>query len=197
MKTISDCHFQLSYVDTKFKELNTEEDAAQVIPLVLQNIVEAERAGASAVIVYAFGDVGVKEGKYLVSIPVMGLGKAATHMASLLCRNRYTIIPGQLAHNSFIAALVAEENLEHNFILASHAIHMNPAELKGNPLTLKRLIEAASAEIIEKNIDTFTLACGGFIGVAKPLEHELRKLHDKPIIVIDPVDVPFKVAMAL
>jgi len=192
-----DCHFQLSYVDTELKELNSVEDAAKVMPLVLDRIVEAERAKAAAVIVYAFGDVAVKEGKSLVSIPVMGLGKSATHMASLLCRNAYTIIPGQLSHNAFIKDLVAEENLQQKFKLAKHSVRMNPSELKNNPVTLERLIEAASAEIIEQNIDTFTLGCGCFIGVAKPLEQALRKQHKKAITVVDPVTVPFNIAQAL
>lgn len=192
-----DYYFKLSYINTYLKELNSASDVAEILPLVIEKIQAAEKEQASAVIVYAFGDVGIKEGKELVAIPVMGLGKPAVHIASVLCRNAYTIIPAQIAHNTFIEALVKEESLQHKFVPASYSVQLNPAQIRGNPVVLDKLLEVASAEISEKNVDTFTLACGSFIGMAKPLERELKKRHKKSIIVIDPIKIPFRIAMTL
>lgn len=190
--------FKVIYPNTELKELNTASDVEEVIALVLKKIQEAEQDGASAVIVFAFGDVGIKEGRKLVSIPLMGLGKAAVHMASLFCKHRFTVIPGQLSHNTFIEELVREENLQHKFIAATHAVNLNPSEIRKNhSSTLDALVSAASEEIIKKDIDTFTLGCGSFINFAKPLQQELRKRHNKLITVIDQVSVSFGIAMSL
>jgi len=192
------CRFVVTYPNTKLKELNTASDVDEVLPLVLQKIQEVEQDGASAVIVFAFGDVGIKEGKKLVSIPLMGLGKSAAHMASLFCNHRFTIIPGQLAHNGFIEELIREENLQQKFTTATHAVNLNPTEIRKNySLTFDALVSAANEEIIKKNIDTFILGCGSFINFAKPLEQELRIRHHKLINVIDHITVPFGIAMAL
>ncbi len=193
----ADCYFKLSYVDTALRELKSASDVEQIFPLVLNRIVEAEQAGAAAVVVYAFGDVAIKEGKDLVSIPVMGLGKAAVNMASLLCRRHYTVLPSMLGHAGFINAMVEEEGVGHRFIPASHGIEVSPAQLKGNPAVLGQLIEIADFEIREKGVDTFTLGCGGFIGVGKKLEAALRAKHQLAITVIDPVSVALGLAKAL
>ncbi len=192
-----DCYFKLSYVNTPLKELNTVIDAVKVVPLVLEKMVEAEKSGASAVIVYAFGDVGIKEGKALVSIPVMGLGKVASHMAALLCRKRFTILPGMLAHNAFIEEMIFDESLERKFIPASYAPEVSPMQIRTDANLLQKLMGCASKEITENKVDTFTLGCGSFIGVAKKLELALREKFKLPIIVIDPVEVPFNVVKAL
>lgn len=192
-----DFFFKVTYAKTSLKELNTPADVAAVMPAVLNEIKAAEQAGASVVIVYGFGDVGVKESRNLVSIPVMGLGKSVVHMASLFCRRRYSVLPAQLAHNVFIEALVKEEGLQDKFVLASHSINLNPAEIRDNPLVLDRLFEAASAEIAKNDIDTFTLGCASFFGVAKLLQEKLREHHRQAITVFDPVAVPLKIAMAL
>jgi Asp/Glu/hydantoin racemase len=102
-----------------------------------------------------------------------------------------------LAHNNFIQLLVNEENLNQKFVPASYAVEENPANLKNNPTAFSRLVEAASKEITENKVDTFTLGCGGFIGMAKPLEKELQKRHGKSIIVIDPIEISLSISKAL
>ena len=194
----SDAHcFKLSYVDTHLREIKTIEEVSIILPLTIKKIQEAEHAGAAAVIVYAFGDLGIKEGKELVSIPVMGLGKSAIHMASLLCRKHYTVIPGMLAHNGFIHDMVHEEHLQNRYIAASRSPEIMPAEIRKDPAILEKLVAAASTDILEKDVDTFTLGCGSFIGISKKLELALRKKFDRPIIVVDPVAVPFNLVKAL
>jgi len=190
-------YFKLSYIDTPLKELNNIIDASTVVPLVLQKIQGVAHEGVAAVIVYAFGDVGVKEARGLVSIPIMGLGKSAVHMASMLCRHRYTILPSMLNHNAFIEELVFEEGLQRKFIPASHSIELSPMQLRKNSAVLEKLVEVATIEYQEKGIDTFTLGCGCFINVAKKLEAALREKLQQPITVIDPVDVPFNLIKSL
>ncbi len=60
-------------------------------PLVAQAAVEAEKAGASAVIPYGTLDLGIEEARHVVDIPVLGPGRSGTHMAANLGR-RISII---------------------------------------------------------------------------------------------------------
>lgn len=191
----ADCHFKISYPDTHLRELKNAEDVNEVMPSVMNNIKKAAHEKASAMIIYAFGDFILNETRALVSVPVMGLGRVAIPVASALCRNAFTVIPSLLNSNDFIQPMVKALHADHNFVLTEEEVGLGPAELKGNPVAFKRLVEIASNSIEKYNVDTFTLGCGGFINVANQLEQELRKLHQKPITVVDPVATAFRVAM--
>lgn len=190
-------YFELHYLDTHLREIKSVNDANAVLDLTLKKIQEVAAKGAAAVIVYAFGDLGIKEGKALVNIPVMGLGKSAIHMASILCRKHYTVIPAMLAHNGFINDMMREENLGAKYIEATHSPELTPAEIRQDSQLLEKLITTASLEITEKDIDTFTMGCGCFIGVAKKLQDALSKKHKRPIMVVDPMEVPLNLIKSL
>jgi allantoin racemase len=190
-------YFQVHYVDTSLREIKTMDEAAIVLPLTIQKIQETERQGASLAIVFAFGDLGIAEAKHLVSIPIMGLGKPAIHLASVLCRHRFTVIPGMLVHTGFIADMIREDHLEDKYIETSSSPEITPAEIRKDPLLLEKLIAAADLEIQEKGVDTFTLGCGSFIGIGKRLERALQTKYQGPIIVVDPVKMAFDIAKSL
>lgn len=190
-------YFQVHYVDTLLREIKTAEEAATLLPLTVKKIEQVAQEGASAAIVYAFGDLGIAEAKKRVSIPVMALGKSAVHMASMLCRNHYTVISSILAQDGFIVDLIHEEHLQDKYLRAVHSPELTPAEIRKDPALLEKLVAAAGPEIVEKNIDTFTLGCGSFINIAKKLEVALREKYKRAITVVDPVEVPFNVAKAL
>ena len=190
----TDCRFTISYPDTHLRELTNAADVEEIMPSVMENIRRAATEKASAIIIFAFGDFILEETRDLVSVPVMGLGRIAIPVASDLCRNFYTVIPSLANSNAFIEPMVQNLHVDHNFIITEQAVNLGPAELKGNPLALERLIKIASDGVEKHNIDTFTLGCGGFIGVANTLEQELRRLHGKPVTVVDPIETTFRVA---
>lgn len=193
-----DCNFRLMQVDTKLSEINTEAEAELVKRLVIEKVVEAENSGASVAIVFAFDDLGIKEARELVSIPVMGLGTSAIHTASLICRKYYSVIPPLISYNGFIGDMITREGLQHNYLPASYELGISSGQLRINySTTFDLLVTAANREITEQDIDTFTLGCGGFINFAKPLEEKLQSLHHKKIIVVDPVTLPFRIAQSL
>lgn len=192
------CYYKLYYADTPLKEINTEEEADSVLPLTVQTIQKAEQEGASAAIVFCFGDIGITEAKEAVQIPVMGAGKMSVQLANELCRNQFTILPGKLVHNQFINAMVSGMNLQKNFKLAEHDVGLLPSEIKDNPDTIDKLFIAACAEIDKNQMDTFTLGCTCFIGLAKPLQEKLRAHYKtNKINVIDPAEVTLAAAKLL
>jgi Asp/Glu/hydantoin racemase len=192
----SGCHFNLSYPDTPLKQLNTAEEVEQVLPLIM-DMIEAASKSSSAIILYGFGDLAMNEVYKRTAVPVMSLGRIAVHVASAICRNKFSVIPGHLEHNGFIEALVKSQGLEHNFISSHGSINMDPAEIRSNTSLLDRLIEVANVEIEQYGVGTFTLGCGSFVGVATQLQNKLREIHKQPITVVDPIEVTFNVAKSL
>lgn len=191
-----DYYFKVTYANSNLKELNTASEVLEVTPLVVERIKEAEKNGAAAVIVFAFGDVGVKESKNLVSIPVMGLGRPAINFASVSCDSSYTVIPMQLAHNSFVESLVKEEGAQNKFILSKDAVNKRPLEMKNKAEALQSLTAAARKEIKQNNVDTITFACGSVMGMGRLLEEKLSE-EFTGVKVVDPVEISFEIAKAL
>ena len=74
---------------------------------------------------------------------------------------------------------------------AKNAPEISPAQIRGDKKILDKLVMLASREIRENNIDTFTLGCGSFIGIAKPLQDLLRKEFGNDINVVDPIAITF------
>ena len=192
-----DYYFKVYYIDTLLKEINTAEEAATLLPLVVKKAEQAAKEGASAIIVFAFGDLGVLESRSILNIPVMALGNAGIHKASRLTQKKFTVLPGMLAHNEFIHAMITEEKLMSNYNLAKHSPELSLAQIRKNPETLQKLIETASLEILKNDIDTFTLGCGSFIGISKPLENALQEKFGTSIKVVDSIDTTFELAKTL
>jgi allantoin racemase len=66
-------------------------DEAFAVPGLLEEIVKGEAAGADASIVACFDDTGLEAGRCRASGPVVGIGEAAFHLASLIA-HRFSVI---------------------------------------------------------------------------------------------------------
>ena len=71
--------------------IESEYDMALAQPEVMRLVRESEADGADGCMITCFGDPGAAGAKELVSIPVVGEGEAALHLASLL-GGRFTIM---------------------------------------------------------------------------------------------------------
>ncbi len=74
---------------------------------------------------------------------------------------------------------------------AENSPEVSPANIRKDPKILEKLMVVANAEIQKNNVDTFTLGCGSFIGIAAPLQMALRKEFGNHINVVDPVATSF------
>jgi len=66
-------------------------DDAFAVPGLLVRIAEGEAQGADAHIIACFDDTGLDAARALAAAPVVGIGEAAFHYASLLC-HRFSVI---------------------------------------------------------------------------------------------------------
>ena len=183
--------FVLHYVDTDLKEINTAEEGAQVLKLVIKKSKQQAKAGAAAIIVYAFGELGIAELKESLNIPVMALGTEAVKQASELARENFTIISGCLIHNDFWQPLIDGTQTADNYVKSSTAPETTPAQIRNDKKIIEKILLVAENEIANHNVDSFTLGCGSFIGAAAPLQKEIRARYGNAFTVIDPIEATF------
>ena len=66
-------------------------DDAFAVPGLLARIAEGDAEGADAHVIACFDDTGLDAARALAKAPVVGIGEAAFHLASLLC-HRFTVV---------------------------------------------------------------------------------------------------------
>lgn len=183
--------FLLHYPATNLKELSTIDDVEVVVPLVLKKVKEAIQNNVAAIVINAFGDVGLNEARKLTQnkIPVISAGRVAIRKAYSISK-KFTVIPVELEHNHFIESMINDERLHDKFVLMQNAINMNPAELATNRQkrsVINKLVAIIEKEIEKSNVDTFTFGCCSLFGIADSLQLELRKITGNcNINIIDP-----------
>ncbi len=156
----------------------------------MKKILEAEADGADAVVINCFGDPGVKAGRELVKIPVVGPGEASMLLAASLC-NRFSVVT--ILKN--VLPLI-EENAELYGIsgkLASvRAINVPVLELhESQQKTIKALAEEGRKAIEVDSAEALVLGCTGMTGMAEKVAKELD------VFVVDPLPTALKFAETL
>ena len=96
-----------SSIESKF-------DEALAVPDTLRLAMQAEIDGASAVVIDCMGDPGLHACREAVSIPVLGAGQTAMHLASLL-GSRFAFITVLDRIRPIIEDLVAAYGLRDNY----------------------------------------------------------------------------------
>ena len=166
-------------------------DEAFSVPGILSLIAGAERAGpADAYVIACFDDTGLDAARCLTASPVIGIGEAAFHLASLLC-TRFSVVT-TLARS--IAAI------EHNLLrygLAARCARVRAAEVPVLALeqpgsdARARISAEIAAALREDRSEAIVLGCAGMTDLARDLARE----HGVP--VVDGVAAAVKLAESL
>jgi allantoin racemase len=165
-------------------------DEAFSVPGLLAEIAKGEALGVSAHIIACFDDTGLEAARSLASAPVIGIGEAAFHLASML-GHRFAVIT---TLSRSIAAI--ETNLL-KYGLASRCAKVRACEVP--VLALDDPGSNASAQISaeierarrEDNAEVIVLGCAGMADLAARLSEQ----HGLP--VVDGVASAVKLAEAL
>lgn len=167
-------------------------EASLVVPALCEAVVRAQAEGLSAVIVGCFNDPGLDALRELTSIPVVGSGAAALHLAAQLA-TRFTILspldeaPGR-GHERLRALALAPK------LASVRAVNMPVLDLaRARDAVLDRLEEVGRAALRDDGADALVLGCMsmGFLGITD----DLQKRLDVP--VVNPVTAALKTAEAL
>lgn len=165
-------------------------DEAFSVPGLLREISKGERQGVRAHIVACFDDTGLEAARSLAKAPVIGIGEAAFHLASML-GHRFSVVT---TLSRSIAAI--ETNLL-KYGLATRCARVRAAEVA--VLSLEDPSSDASIRISaeieraksEDHAEAIVLGCAGMADLAQRLTRE----HGLP--VVDGVASAVKLAEAM
>jgi allantoin racemase len=167
-------------------------EAALVVPALCEAVVRAQAEGFSAVMIGCFSDPGLNALRELTSIPIVGPGAAAMHLAAQLA-TRFTIIspldsaPGRGQERGRGLALDAK-------LASVRGVNMPVLDVaRSREAVLDRLEEVGRAALREDGADALVLGCMsmGFLGITD----DLQKRLDVP--VVNPVTAALKTTEAM
>lgn len=150
-------------------------DEALCVPGLLE-IVEAER-DADAVIIACFDDTGLDAVRCVTDRPVVGVGEAGFHMASMLA-NRFSVV------TTLARSVPAIEHNMHRYGLAARCARVRASEvavldleIPGSGAAAKIAAEIARAKV-EDRAEAVVLGCAGMTDLAAQLGRD----HGLPVI---------------
>lgn len=164
-------------------------DGAFAVPGMLVRVAEAERDGTHAHVIACFDDTGLDAARSLAAAPVVGIGEAAYHAASML-GTRFSVVT-TLSRS----IPVIEDNLA-RYGLARRCARVRATELA--VLDLERgdaegqIGEEIARALTEDRADAIVLGCAGMAGMAE----RLAARHRVPVIDGVAAGVAFAIALA-
>ncbi len=164
-------------------------DEALCLPGLLREIVVGEAAGADAHIIACFDDTGLDAARQLAAAPVIGIGEAAAHAATLIA-HRFTVVT---TLSRSIPALEANL-LKYGFDRRSRVRAADVAVLdleKAGSDARQRIDDEIRRAITDDRAEAIVLGCAGMAR----LTVDLSQAHGLP--VIDGVGAAVKLAEML
>ncbi|NNE88719.1 MAG: HyuE hydantoin racemase [Silicimonas sp.] len=140
---------------------------------LLQLVAKASEQGASAIIIACFDDTALKAARALASCPVIGIGQAAYHLATV-AGERFSVVT---------TLEVSVPILETNIQAYGLAGQLAKVRASGVPvLALEDDPQAATSEVIaelrkaaqEDQVDSVVLGCGGMVDIDQSQTPEIR-----------------------
>lgn len=152
---------------------NTKEEQEAAKPM-LEGVIEAERDGCDAAIIYCFGDPGLERAKHSVGIPVVGIGEASYYLASYV-GTKFGVITAGPDDDCGTVPLLTEKIESHGLQSRSvgvMSVGIPVLGLGGEQDELKQAVKIGG-ELVKKGADVLLLGCGSLLGLEKELEKQL------------------------
>ena len=152
-------------------------DGAMSVPGLLAEIAAGERAQFDAHVIACFDDTGLDAARSLAAAPVVGIGEAAYHLASLVA-NRFSVV------TTLSRSIPA---LEHNLVrygLAARCGRVRAAEVpvlaleEPSPEAHRRISDEIRLAIRDDRAEAIVLGCAGMAPLAASLADE----HGIPVV---------------
>ena len=146
--------------------------AQQVIGPVIESVREAEAAGAQAAVVGCFFDVGLRELRECVRLPVVGMGEASMLLASTL-GHRFSVIVGRRKWVAQVEEIALLAGMERHLISVP-AVDMSIPAAQADPAAFfTRVREAARLAVERDGAEVIVLSEVAPPGFARQLRSEL------------------------
>lgn len=160
-------------------------DEAYAIPEMLKLVKKAETDGVDGVVIACFSDPGLEAAKELVKIPVIGIGEASIHAASMLGARFTVITPVKRRIPTRIHQ--ALHHISHHSLASVRSLDLSVAQSESDPeLTIRRLLEVVGNAVEADGAEVIVLGCAGMTGYTEELEQRYN------VVVVDPCTVALK-----
>jgi allantoin racemase len=184
-----------SILDIGPASIESEFDEALSIPDTIRRAIEAERAGAHAVVIDCMGDPGLAACREAVSIPVLGPCQTAAHLATML-GHKFSFVTVLDRLRPMIDHIIAAYGLSSSYA-AFEAINIPVLELNHNPEKLAlALAEKARKTVVQDHAGAIVLGCTGFLGLAEKIT-EVLVADGIHVPVIDAIPLTIRLADSL
>ncbi|WP_185983801.1 aspartate/glutamate racemase family protein [Aureimonas mangrovi] len=152
-------------------------DGAWAVPGLLDAIARAEADGADAHVIACFDDTGLDAARSLAEKPVIGIGEAAAHLASLLAR-RFSVVTTLAC-----SVPILTDNLKRNGLWEScasvRASDVPVLAIEADPeAATRRISEEIEIAIAQDGAEAIVLGCAGMADFAV----ELSGRHGLPVV---------------
>jgi len=175
--------------------IESEFDEALSVPDTIRKAIDAEQRGANAIIIDCMGDPGLHACREAVTIPVVGPGQTAMHVAALL-GHRFSFITVLDRLRAMVGKLVASYGLAETYA-SFRAVDIPVLDIGHDLQSLNAaLAREAIAAVRQDQADVIILGCTGFLGCASAMRASLLQA-DCDVPVIDPIPLAVQMADAL
>ncbi|MDA8747948.1 aspartate/glutamate racemase family protein [Litoreibacter sp.] len=144
-------------------------DVATCVPGLLEEV--ARHPDVDAIVIACFDDTGLDAVRTLVSVPVLGIGEAAYHAASMIA-NKFSVI------TTLSRSVPGLENNLMRYGLAQKCGNVRATEIpvlkleEGDPATLEKIRSEVRAAIEQDNAEAIVLGCAGMADLMAQLSEE-------------------------
>ena len=136
------------------------EDGEACLPHLLELVKKASADGASAIIIGCFDDTGLEASRNLATCPVIGIGQAAYHFASLV-GGRFSVITTLSVSLPILEANVHDYGLS-QYLAKVRASGVEVLALETNAdAAAKRVFQEILLAQKEDNVQSVVLGCAG------------------------------------
>lgn len=192
---IPDLTISHAEIDTGPASIECETDDALAVPGTLVKLVEAECDGVDAAIIDCMADPGLRPGREMVRIPVLGPSQTAMHLAAML-GHRFSFLTVLPRLRYQFEDLARRYGLEAE-LASVRSVNVPVLELETDVAhTRKLLAEQALRAVRDDGADAIIFGCTGMMGSAAHVRDALLDAgHDLP--VIDPIPTAIQIAAAI
>lgn len=144
-------------------------DVATCIPGLLAEV--ARHSDIDAIVIACFDDTGVDAVRTLVDVPVLGIGEAAYHAASMIA-NKFSVI------TTLSRSVPGLENNLMRYGLAQKCARVRATDIpvlkleEGDPATLSKIKSEIRTSIAQDNTEAIVLGCAGMADLMAQLSDE-------------------------
>ncbi|MEO9824536.1 MAG: aspartate/glutamate racemase family protein [Paracoccaceae bacterium] len=154
-----------------------EQDGDAAVPPLLELVKKADAANAKAVIIGCFDDTGLSAARALANCPVIGIGQAAYHLASLYGA-RFSVVTTLDVSVPVLSTNVSQYGLDRNLgrIRASGVPVLDLERDRAN--ATERVRAEIKAAVKHDDINSVVLGCAGMVHIVEESDDISIKLID-------------------